>query len=76
MRLNIDRGGFKFRFELVEHPMDQEPTSPAQHIGYVRFPGSSVMKVAHWKRGQWLDYKSRPFDHTPEAWYSVELPNG
>ena len=46
MKLNINRGPFKFRFELVAHPMNEAPISPAQHVGYVRFPGSPIMKAA------------------------------
>lgn len=72
MTLQISILGGAMKFDLIPHAMTVEPDSPAQHIAYVQFAGSSTLNVARWRNGQWLDHRGRAFPEAPERWYSVE----
>lgn len=64
------------RFTVEQHEIDEPPASRAQEVGYVRLPGSRVIKVALWRDGKWVDEKGRVFPVEPLCWYSVEGPHG
>lgn len=62
------------RFPLLPHAITEEPASKVNHIAYVQFAGSDVLKVGVWCKGGWHDQKRRPFAEPPIAWYSLEAP--
>ena len=59
-------------FVLMRHAVSEEPDGPSQHVAYVGFPGSTVLKVARWRDGEWRDHRGQPFAETPDRWFSVE----
>jgi hypothetical protein len=63
------------RFTLERHAIEVPPTGKAQEVGYVGFDGTRTLKMALWKRGQWVDDKGNPFPVAPVCWYSLEGPH-
>lgn len=64
------------KMPLFERPIAVEPVGVTERLGFIRQPGSTILRRAEWRDGRWVDHGKRPFDPAPVAWYSlVEASN-
>ncbi len=59
-------------FSLERHGIEEPPAGRVQEVAYVGFAGTTTIKVALWKRGQWVSDKGGAFSVAPVCWYSIE----
>ena len=76
MHVEVKILGVSISIPLARHDMADQPTTPANHVGYVQFADSNRLFMAFWRRGEWLDHQRRPFERSPIAWYSLEPGRG
>ena len=60
-------------FNLKRHEMSEEPKIPAQEVALVQLPGSTTLKAAIWRDGEWRTDRGRPFAKRPLCWFSIEV---